>query len=113
MEKTKGPSVKNSNVYVFVDASNLWAAQKSKARFLDYDKTTKHIKKMFNTNSVKVFYYTAYPAEGTRNYNLDNRHKFYTFLKKGLGFTVIKKELKRINYLAGKLTRYARAAWWQ
>lgn len=28
---------------------------------------------------------------------MDGRHKFFTFLKKGLGFTVRKKELKRIN----------------
>jgi uncharacterized LabA/DUF88 family protein len=46
---------------------------------------------------VKVFYYSAYPAQGTRTYSLDGKHKFFTFLKKGLGFTVRKKELKRIN----------------
>jgi uncharacterized LabA/DUF88 family protein len=45
---------------------------------------------------VRVFYYTAYPAAGTRNYSLDGRHKFFTFLKKGLGFEVRKKKLKRI-----------------
>ncbi|TSC69718.1 MAG: hypothetical protein G01um101449_562, partial [Parcubacteria group bacterium Gr01-1014_49] len=34
--------------------------------------------------------------EGTRPYGLDGKHKFFTFLKKGLDFTVRKKELKRI-----------------
>lgn len=45
---------------------------------------------------MRVFYYTAYPAEGTRSYSLDGKHKFFTFLKKGLGFEVRKKQLKRI-----------------
>jgi len=84
-------------IYVFIDASNLWEALKTKGRFLDFDKTIKHIKEMFGGTSIKAFYYTAYPAEGTRNYSLDGKHKFFTFLKKGLGFAVIKKELKRIS----------------
>jgi len=84
-------------VYVFVDSSNLWQAQKAKGRFLDYQKTLEFIKRTFNTKSVKVFYYAAYPADGTRNYNLDGKHRFFTFLKKGLGFEVRKKELKRIS----------------
>ncbi|MEK7478725.1 MAG: NYN domain-containing protein [Patescibacteria group bacterium] len=84
-------------VYVFIDASNLWEALKAKGKFLDFDKTIKHIKEKFNGTSIKAFYYTAYPAEGTRNYSLDGKHKFFTFLEKGLGFAVIKKELKRIN----------------
>lgn len=44
-----------------------------------------------------MFYYTAYPADGTREYSLKGRHKFFTFLKKELDFTVRKKELKRIS----------------
>jgi len=95
------PFLKNqtttNTVYVFIDASNLWQAQKAKGRFLDYEKTTNYIKEKFNGTSIKVFYYTAYPAEGTRNYSLDGKHKFFTFLNKGLGFAVIKKELKRIS----------------
>jgi len=86
-------------VYVFIDASNLWEAIKTKGKFLDFDKTIKHIKEKFSAISVKAFYYTAYPAEGTRNYSLDGKHKFFTFLKKALGFEVIKKELKRISVL--------------
>lgn len=83
-------------IYVFIDASNLWQAQKAKGRFFDYEKLRNYLKNKFSGGSIRVFYYTAYPAEGTRSYDLDGKHKFYTFLKKGLGFEVIKKELKRI-----------------
>lgn len=87
---------RTNTIYVFIDASNLWEAQKAKGRFLDYEKTIKFIQQEFKASFVKVFYYTAYPAEGTRNYSLDGRHKFFTFLKKGLKIKVRKKELKRI-----------------
>lgn len=86
-----------NNIYVFIDASNLWEAQKAKGRFFDYEKLRKFIKEKFKGSKINIFYYTAYPAEGTRDYSLDGRHKFYTFLKKGLGFVVRKKELKRIS----------------
>lgn len=85
------------SLYIFVDASNLWQAQKAKGRFLDYEKTISYIKKELGAQSVKVYYYTAYPAQGTRSYNTDGKHKFYTYLKKGLGFVIRKKELKRIS----------------
>lgn len=85
--------------FIFIDASNLWQAQKAKGRFLNYEKTTAHIKKKFEIDSITVFYYTAYPADGTRKYSIDGKHKFLTFLKKGLGFVVRKKELKRIHVI--------------
>lgn len=84
-------------IYIFIDASNLWQAQKAKGMFLDYSKTVEWIRKKFSATQVKVFYYTAYPANGTRSYDLGNRHKFFFYLKKGLGFEIIKKELKRIK----------------
>jgi len=87
----------NNTIYVFIDASNLWEALKAKGKFIDFEKVTKYIKERFSGTTIKAFYYTAYPAEGTRSYSLDGRHKFFTFLKKGLGFEVIKKELKRIS----------------
>lgn len=87
---------KENLVYVFIDASNLWEAQKAKGRFFDFEKLKLFLKKEFGVTSLEIFYYTAYPAEGTRDYSLDGKHKFFTFLRKGLGFTVIKKELKRI-----------------
>lgn len=92
-----GGEIKSNTIYVFIDASNLWQAQKAKGRFLKYENVTKYINDEFGGSSIKVFYYTAYPAEGTRRYNLDGKHKFFTFLNKGLGFAVIKKELKRIH----------------
>jgi uncharacterized LabA/DUF88 family protein len=85
-----------NTIYVFIDASNLWEAQKARGRFFDYEKLVTYIKDKYSGTSIRTFYYTAYPAEGTRNYSLDGKHKFYTFLKKGLGFQVRKKELKRI-----------------
>lgn len=89
-----------NTIYVFIDASNLWQAQKAKGRFFDYEKLRKFLKNKFKGSSIEVYYYTAYPAEGTRDYSLEGKHKFYTFLKKGLGFIVRKKELKRINILS-------------
>ncbi|MDP3948520.1 MAG: NYN domain-containing protein [bacterium] len=83
-------------VYVFIDASNLWAAQKVKGRMFDFQKLKVFLNDKHAAKDTKIFYYTAYPSDGTRDYNLDGRHKFYTYLKKGLGFTVRKKELKRI-----------------
>lgn len=88
-----------NKLFVFIDASNLWAAQKAKARFFDYQKLLRYLTKKYGATNVRVFYYSAYPAEGTRSYSLEGRHRFYTFLKKGLGFTVRKKELKRISIL--------------
>ena len=91
---------RNKNVvYVFIDASNLWEVQKAKARFFDYDKLREFIKNKFNASDIQVFYYSAFPANGTRDYNLDGKHKFFTYLKKGLGFIVRKKELKRISII--------------
>jgi len=89
--------MKSNRIYIFIDASNLWQAQKVKGRFFDFEKTIAYIKSTYSGSEVKVFYYTAYPAQGTRSYSLDSKHNFYTFLKKGLGFVVRKKELKRIT----------------
>lgn len=100
MFNQKTGEIKQENViYIFIDASNLWAAQKAKGRFFDYEKLKNVIKEKFEGSSIKIFYYTAYPAEGTRDYSIDGKHKFFTFLKKGLGFIVRKKELKRISVI--------------
>ncbi len=84
-------------VYAFIDASNLWQAQKVKGRMFDFEKLKLFLKNKFNASEIKIFYYTAYPREGTREQSQDGKHKFYTYLKKGLGFVVRKKELKRIT----------------
>ncbi len=84
------------NVYVFIDASNLWQAQKAKGKMFDYEKLKSFLKEKFCASEIEIFYYTAYPADGTRDHSIDGKHKFFTYLKKGLGFVVRKKELKRI-----------------
>jgi len=84
-------------VYVFIDASNLWQAQKAKGKFLNYEKIIKYIKEKFLSDELRIFYYTAYPSDGTRLYSLAGRHKFFLYLKKSLDFIVRKKELKRIK----------------
>jgi uncharacterized LabA/DUF88 family protein len=100
MLKESKTELKNRNaIYVFIDASNLWQAQKIKGKMFDFEKLRNFLKEKFKTSLMKVFYYTAYPAEGTRSYNLDGKHKFLTFLNKGLGFVVRKKELKRITVI--------------
>ena len=48
-----------------------------------------------------IFKLGEYPKDGTREYSLDGKHKFFTYLKKGLGMTVRKKELKQITVLTG------------
>jgi uncharacterized LabA/DUF88 family protein len=83
-------------IYVFIDASNLWEAQKAKGRFLDYRGLISIVKEMYQGSSVETFYYTAYPPDGTRGYSSDGKHKFFQYLKEELGFNVVKKPLKRI-----------------
>ncbi|MFA4817803.1 MAG: NYN domain-containing protein [Parcubacteria group bacterium] len=95
--KNKNGTENKSVIYVFIDASNLWQAQKAKGKLFNYEKLRNFLKSKFEGLEIKVFYYTAYPADETRSYSTDGRHKFYTFLKKGLGFVVRKKELKRIT----------------
>lgn len=88
-------------IYVFIDASNVWNAVKSVKKFIEYAKLKDYLKNKFSADKVEIFYYDAYPKDGTRDYDLDGKHRFYTYLKKGLGFTVRKKELKRISVISG------------
>lgn len=60
---------KKQIVYVFIDASNLWDAQKSKGRMFDFEKLKKFLKNAHNAGGIQIFYYTAYPADGTRDYS--------------------------------------------
>lgn len=83
-------------VHVYIDASNLWEAQKAKGKNFDFKKLTNYLKTRYKATEILMHYYTAYPAKGTRDYDTSGKHRFYTFLKKGLGFVVRKKELKRI-----------------
>ena len=98
--KSKFKKDKNNVIYIFIDASNVWNAVKSVRRFKDYKNLRNYFKKRCNASEIKIFYYDAYPKNGTRNYDLDGKHKFFTYLKKGLGFIVRKKELKRISVIS-------------
>lgn len=91
---------KQDIIYVFIDASNVWSAVKSVKKFIEYRILEDYFRKKFNAGKVEFFYYDAYPKTGTRNYDLGGKHKFFTYLKKGLGFTVRKKELKRISVIS-------------
>jgi len=46
---------KKNVIYVFIDASNLWEAQKAKGKFFDYEKLKNFIKEKFNGSSIEVF----------------------------------------------------------
>lgn len=48
----------------------------------DYEKLKLFLKHHFSSQEIKIFYYTAYPAEGTRDFSIDGKHKFFTYLKK-------------------------------
>jgi len=97
-------------VYVFIDVANVWSAQKSIKKLLDYSKLKQVVADVFQEKlneqiEVKrVFYYEAYPEKGTREYDTDGSHKFMTFLKKGLGFCVRKKPIKQIKSGEGDQT---------
>lgn len=93
-------STTNNVVYVFIDAANVWNVVKSAKKFVEYKNLKNYFKKNFNASNVEIFYYDAYPKDGTRNYDLNGKHRFFTYLKKGLGFTVRKKELKRISVIS-------------
>ena len=90
----------NNVVYIFIDASNVWNAVKSAKKFIEYKNLKNYFRKNFNAKKIKIFYYDAYPKDGTRDYDLNGKHRFFTYLKKGLGFTVRKKELKRISTIS-------------
>lgn len=96
IKDTTSSTIAPDSVYVFIDASNIWEAQKTKAKVFDYVKLKEYLKNKFLAGDIEFFYYTAYPGKGTRDYDLKSKHDFYTYLKKGLGFHVVKKELKRI-----------------
>ncbi|MFH1048137.1 MAG: NYN domain-containing protein [Patescibacteria group bacterium] len=97
----KNDGIKQNTVFVFIDASNVWNAVKSAKKFIEYKNLKNYFKKNLNAVKVEIFYYDAYPKDGTRDYDLSGKHRFFTYLKKGLGFTVRKKELKRISIING------------
>lgn len=97
-EDSQKKGAKNT-VCIFIDASNVWSVVKSVKKFIEYKKLKNYFEKRFDSEKVEIYYYDAYPKEGTRGYDLEGKHKFFTYLKKGFGFVVRKKELKRISVI--------------
>ncbi|MAQ77442.1 hypothetical protein CL684_02875 [Candidatus Campbellbacteria bacterium] len=91
--------MKSNVVHVFIDASNIWNAQQAKGMLFDYKKLISFLKREHAADTIKAYYYTAYPKDGTRDYDVSSKHSFYTYLKKGLNFVVRKKPLKQIKIL--------------
>jgi uncharacterized LabA/DUF88 family protein len=83
-------------IAIFIDDGNMWSSYKSLGCLLDYAKLKKYFESKLDGKINNVYFYKAYPKNGTRNYSLDPQHKFRIFLKKGLGFIVRTKELKTI-----------------
>lgn len=88
-------------VFVFIDASNLWAVQKAKGKFFDLAKLKKYLQNAHTATEIRVYYYDAYPDQKTREYSVDGKHKFYVYLEKALKFVVRKKPLKQIKVVNG------------
>lgn len=93
-EKT---TIKTPRIAVFIDAANLWSSYKSMEKMLDLRKLATFLAKKFDAEIFRIFYYVAYPKEGTRDDDTIKRlHNFFVFLEKGLKFMVVKKPLKTI-----------------
>jgi len=98
MKENKLLKLRKPRIAVFIDAGNLWSSYKVIGKTIDFSKITPLFLDKFNAKLFKVFYYVAYPKIGTRTEDeINGLHKFLTFLKKGLGFQIEKKPLKRIN----------------
>ncbi len=89
-------------VYVFIDASNLWAVQKAKGQLFDLAKLRNFLQNKHHTKNLRIYYYDAYPDQKTREYSIDGKFKFYVYLTKALKFVVRKKPLKQIRVATDK-----------
>ncbi|PIT86767.1 MAG: hypothetical protein COU33_01340 [Candidatus Magasanikbacteria bacterium CG10_big_fil_rev_8_21_14_0_10_43_6] len=88
---------RKNKIAIFVDAGNLWSSYKKIGRKMDMNKLVAYMEERYSGSIFKVFYYVAYPTKGTRpQETIKGIHSYLTFLKKGLGFEVVKKPLKRI-----------------
>ena len=89
--------MESPKIAVFIDVGNLWSSYKELGKLLDFNKVESFLSKKFGKEIHKIFYYVAYPKEGTREKEIiDGLHRFFTYLQKRLGFEVRKKELKTI-----------------
>ncbi|MCX6807550.1 MAG: NYN domain-containing protein [Patescibacteria group bacterium] len=84
-------------IAIFIDAGNLWSSYKEIGKVLDFSKFKEFFSDQFIGDIFKIFYYVAFPENGRRSDDEINKlHKFFTYLRKGLGIEVIKKPLKTI-----------------
>ncbi len=98
MKEGKLPTLRKPRIAIFIDAGNLWSSYKHIGKMIDFAKFAPFLVDKFQGKLFRVFYYVAYPKEGTRpKKEIDGLHKFLTFLKKGLGYEIEKKPLKRIH----------------
>lgn len=84
-------------ISVFIDQANLWNSSKNIWKVFDYSKFRDFFETEFSWEVKHIFFYQAYPKDGTRDYSTDNLHKFFVKLEKWFGFTVRKKPLKTIT----------------
>jgi len=85
-------------IAVFIDAGNLWNTYKVLGKLLDFSSFHQFFSQQFKGEIFRIFYYVAHPREGTRSKeDIDKLHKFFTYLKRGLHFEVVKKPLKIIH----------------
>lgn len=88
---------KPKSIAVFIDAANLWSSYKEMGKVLNFSEFNNFFSTKFDGNVFRIFYYVAFPKDGTRSKTeIDKLHKFFVYLKKGLGVEVVKKPLKTI-----------------
>ncbi len=101
------------NIAVFIDAGNLWNNYKSIGKLFDMNVLPKFFADQHHGQIYKIFYYVASPQESSQRTksDIDQHHKFLTFLKKRLHFYIITKPLKIIflkdqkgNYVVDPIT---------
>lgn len=96
--------IDKDKVMVLIDASNIHYSKDTLGGWLNLWKITNFFKRRHNSEIVTVFYYSAYPKQGTRkDETLNNLHKFFTKLEKWFNFIVRKKALKSITDCNGKV----------
>ena len=79
-------------IHVYIDEGNVWSIYKSAGKTIDWNKFKKYLQGEFKPTEIFFYFYGCY-----RKNDEVGKHKFFTFLRKGLNFNVIKKKLKKIE----------------
>lgn len=87
----------SKRLFVFMDASNMWAVQKTKGKMFDLAELKKYLKNQYQASQIKIYYYDAYPEQSTRDHDISGKFRFHLYLEKALGFVIRKKALKQIR----------------